>query len=186
VACATDDAPSVRLESRGPLRAVPAPWPLKEPVMTTASHKSVTVLDRVRECLARNEPQKGLDALNHCQDHSPQADNARAVCLMRLGRPEAAVALYRKLLLSSGVLMRQDAPAQFKSNFAAALLMTGNLSGATALLDELRGTDDPGARRLRDALGRWRRSLSPWRRGLAAIGIPPQGPIALDYAPGEL
>ncbi|MBN2582035.1 MAG: hypothetical protein JXL80_03135 [Planctomycetes bacterium] len=154
--------------------------------MTTTLHNTATVLDRVREHLDQGQPQKALDVLNRCQDQSPPADNARAVCLMRLGRPQLAIPIYRRLLLTSGVIMRQDAPVMFRVNFATALLMTGNLDGTEAILTELRHSDDPGAIRLRETIARWRQSLRPLRRLLAAMGMPPEGAIPLDFPPGRV
>ncbi len=147
---------------------------------------SAVTLEHVRGLLDRGEPEKAFEALKGNTAPSPDVSNARAVCLMRLGRPDSAVAIYQDLLLKGGVAVDPKAPVVHVVNFATALVLAGNTAAALRALDALGRTDHPSAARLRAAIGRWRSSLGIFRRFLlAAYGAVPEKPVVLDFPPGE-
>ena len=149
-------------------------------------HASVVTLEHVRDLLDRGEAEKAFEELSRTRDSSPDVDNARAVCLMRLGRPECAVAIYQAMLLKGGVAADPSAPVEYVVNFATALLLAGNTAGGIRMLDALGRTDHPSASRLRAAVARWRTSLGILRRLLfAAYGAVPAKPVVLDFPPGD-
>lgn len=112
--------------------------------------------------------------------------NARAVCLMRLGDPEQAVRILRSLTVTGGVNLRSDAPLECQINFATALAMSGNPLGAVRILDAINADDDPRIVRLRNAIADWKSLLSLWERIQWIGGVALNRPVPLAYEPGEL
>jgi hypothetical protein len=117
-----------------------------------------------------------------------QVRNALGVCLMRLGRVDKAVEVFRSFVLMPGtVLERPDVSNACKRNFATALLMKGFPSGAMSVLAEIREPGHPVTLRLNCAIRRWEGSLS-WFRWLdwKLNGIePPMCQVPLEFEPGE-
>ena len=156
--------------------------------MTENSQNPAVLLDRVRQLLDEGRPEKAVDVLHRIGSDSPVIRNAYAVCLMRMGETEKAVSVYRRLLLpDDGVVLRDDAPVLFKTNFATALLMENNLSGCIGILNDMKDEQAPSVKRLRNALTRWRKSVGWWRWLLVArFGMSPARPVPMDFAPGEV
>ena len=99
----------------------------------------------------------------------------------------AAVELFQRLLLESdSLVLRSDCPVPFVTNYATALLLEGNVRGASVVLHELRREAHPAARRLRDAVASWRGRLSWWARLQYSLYGVVSVPITLDFPPGEL
>ncbi|MBN1510524.1 MAG: tetratricopeptide repeat protein [Phycisphaerae bacterium] len=156
--------------------------------MTENAQNPAVLLDRVRQLLDEGNPEKAMDVLRRIGSDSPVIRNAYAVCLMRMGETEKAVGVYRRLLLpDGGVVLRGDAPALFKTNYATALLMENNITGCIEILNDMKDEQDPSVERLRDAITRWKKSVAWWRRLLAAhCGMSTSRPVTLDFAPGEI
>jgi len=116
-----------------------------------------------------------------------EIQNAKGVCLLRLGRIEEAIHLFRCLVLTPGsTFVRADLPAYVKLNFATALLMSGHPAGCAQILAEVDETSEPMALRLRGVIRRWVSQLSFWQKLNWWIGRiePPARRIALDFEPG--
>jgi hypothetical protein len=145
-------------------------------------------LAKVRALLDAGRAQEAFDLLNARESGDPLLKNARGVCLLRLGLPDLAVRVFRQLCLASGgFMLREDAPTAFKTNYAAALLLSGRPSGCLDVLDEIKDEADPAVRQLRAALAEWEKSLSLWRRVMWRCGVEPKEPVRLDpQACGEL
>lgn len=154
--------------------------------MSTKQSGPANGLEQVRSLLEEGHVDKALDTLNKLKDRAPWAENARAVCLMRLGHPDRAISIYRSMLLINGVILRQDAPVVFVVNFATALLLAGNVSGALDMLNEAHQPDHPSVARVRVAIDRWRKSLGFFQRLAFAAGTTPDKPVPLDFPPGEV
>ncbi len=153
----------------------------------TTTHKPLSTLDQVRPLIDQGDFRKALDVLERTRDLSPGAENARAVCLMRLGHPDAAVSIFQRLLLHGGVTIRDDASDLHIINFATALFLTQNPRGALDALDELHQPDAPAALQLRTAITRWRKSLNILQRlAFIAYGTAPNKPVLLDFPPGQM
>lgn len=136
--------------------------------------------------LAAGRTQEALEALDRVGNEDEALLNLRGICLMRLGRAAAAVSLFRQLALSSVTArLRPNVPPAFVVNFATSLMLAGNAAGARRLLDEFGRDDLPSVARLRSALDRHRRAFSPVQRMLAALGVEPEEPVELPFAPGE-
>lgn len=114
--------------------------------------------------------------------------NARAVCLLRLGRAEQAVHLLRCLVLKpGGLLVRADIPTVYKTNFATALLLNDHPSGCSGLLNEVSDESNPAVIKLRLALKKWERGLNLWHRLWWRLGRiePANRPVTIDFEPGD-
>jgi hypothetical protein len=106
---------------------------------------------------------------------------------MRLGNVKVAVDVYRGLVLSSGgLILRQDVPVVYKTNYATALLLSGNVSGCQRVLNEVNDQSSPPVQRLRDAIHGWVKGMSFWQRLNWWTGGTPTHPVVLNFPPGEL
>ncbi|WDQ14610.1 tetratricopeptide repeat protein [Rhodopirellula sp. P2] len=100
----------------------------------------------------------------HSAGRSPAIRNTLGVCLLRLGRTEEALSVFRQFVLSSnGVLERSEISSVCKRNFATALLLNGLVGGALDALNQSGEPDHPRTIGLRNCLRDWERSLSWWR-----------------------
>lgn len=138
------------------------------------------------DALERNDPDAAFRLLQS-QGSSPEVVNLRAVCLMRMGNAEAALALMRSIALQPGCTwMRSPLPNAFKINFATALLMNGLPNGCADALDEIDDEALPAVQNLRAVLAEWSKSLPfiqrmQWRLGRVA---PTKCQISLPFLPG--
>ncbi|GAA4421599.1 hypothetical protein [Bremerella cremea] len=113
--------------------------------------------------------------------------NAKGVCLLRLGKFDAAVTLYREIVFNAGcVWVRPEVPIFFKVNFATALVLSGNIDGGSNILAQSMDENNEAARRLRSCLQSWRRSYPLWKKIFWAVGLGPANtaPLTLDFEPG--
>ncbi len=118
----------------------------------------------------------------------PEVINARGVCLLRLGKVDEAIRVYRSLVLMPGCTwMRPELPLIYKTNFATALLLGGSVGGCLEMLIEVQEQEHPSVLRLRSAIKRWERSLTLWQRFNWYCGRlePRNRPVPIDFAPGE-
>lgn len=159
----------------------------------TAAHPALppaltpSVMDRVLAEAARGRYDRAIDISRTRGAQEPDVLNARGVCLLRVGRVEDAVALFRSLVLNPGCTwMRRDRPMHFKTNFATALLMAGHPSGCLEILAEA-GVESPEAARLRAAIKSWEATLPfwPWVNWKTSRIEPPHRPAALGFPPGD-
>ena len=145
------------------------------------------ILGHVRDLLDANQPEKALELLQRSRDISSTVENARAVCLMRLGQSTDALNMLRPLVLErTGITVKTDASDTLKANFAAALLLDNNVPGCQAMLSEVADQDHPEVRKITAAVARWKRELGIVGRFLTAIGIVSRKPVILDLPPGSI
>ena len=156
--------------------------------MAKSESPSNSVIDQVKNLLNDNRPDEAMKMLSRSRDTSTAIQNARAVCLMRLGQAEDALRILNSLVFPhGGITINPDAPLQVKINYATALLMSGNLAGCLSALGELRDETHPSVERLRQAIAGWRKSQSWWRRFSMAVGMHPfDVKIPLAFPPGEM
>jgi len=158
--------------------------------MTTAStleRPTVALLDRVRALLGESRPAEALELLGRGAQRGPQADNARGVCLLRLGRYDEAVRIFRDLLFPAGAFtIPEDAPTAWRVNYVTSLLLSGNITVGLSVLAEVPDRRHPAVVKLRAGLRSWKRQLGWLRRVLLAVGVCPDRPVTLGDRPGEL
>lgn len=155
--------------------------------MTRNPETNDELLLRVDALLEEGKVEEAIRMLRGRGLDAPALRNAMGVCLMRAGKPQAAVEVYRDLLvIPGGVSLKLDAPLLHKVNYATALLLAGNVSGCRTILDDLRNDGHPSVARLRAAIAAWRRTLGVFERlRCALLGEAPR-PVTLDFPPGEV
>jgi hypothetical protein len=173
--------------SRQPLASATEPVSTASNSSINTSNKSPEgmLLDQVSRVLQEDRADEALQLLNESRSHSQAVANARAVCLLRLGRPKEALELLRPLVVSS-VALRTDAPLTLKIIFATALLLDGNISACESTLGDIRDEANPDVQQLRAALAKWRGGLSLWQRVWFLTGGEAPTPVKLDFPPGVL
>ncbi len=139
--------------------------PARTEKQRTPISPQAAVMQKVRTLLASGKAEEAFDLLNARGFHDPDSRNARAVCLMQMGQPELAVRALREICLTGmGAVLKSDVPTHFATNLAAALFASGNVSGCTAVLDELSRDHAPSVMRLRKVVREWESKLSFWQR----------------------
>ncbi|MBN2577478.1 MAG: hypothetical protein JXB10_00615 [Pirellulales bacterium] len=148
----------------------------------------VDFLIKVRTFLAEGRYKDAVEMISHSKHKSLWHTNANGVCLLRMNRAHDAVSLFRGLLFSAnGIMLREDMPIVFKTNFATALLASGNFEGCLSILQEINDESNARVQQLRGAIQRFRASLSLLKRWQWRMGFYfPSGPIAMDFPLGEL
>jgi hypothetical protein len=148
---------------------------------------SNTLLSRVRQMLDQGQAQAALDVLDSCGQSSRTIQNAKGVCMMRLGRHELAVKIFRDLVFPGGAFtIPDDTPTVFRSNYATSLLLVDNIVTGLQILGQIPDRRHPAVVHLKTAVRTWKRSMSWFARIGLLIGITPQKPFSMDSAPGEL
>lgn len=144
------------------------------------------LLAKVGRHLQDNEPKRALDLIAQAKVNSSWVTNAAGVCQLRLGNSKVAVDVFRGLVLGpGGVLLRQDAPTVFKTNYAAALLAADNMAGCLSVLADIK-EESPAVKRIREAIQRWKASLTLGQKIQWYLGGQPDRPLVPDFALGDL
>ena len=143
---------------------------MKNPGPSSQPSNDSPVLGQVERLLEAGDAESALALFPPSGADDPLLENARGVCLMRLGRFAAAVDLYRALLVEDDtVFLNLDRPTHFITNYATALLLEQNVAGCLSTLEELKQEENPMVRVLRGAIRQWRRELGWWGRLLLAL-----------------
>ena len=144
-------------------------------------------LRRAREWIRNRDYSKAANLLSTA-GRDARVRNTLGVCLMRMGKVDSAVEVFRSFVLMPGtVIERSDVNHASKRNFATALIMKGYPSGALDVLAETHDSDHPMAVRLRDAIARWEKSLSllRWIDWKLNHIEPKNCHVPLNFEPGE-
>lgn len=146
-----------------------------------------TTLQEVERLLAAGKNKQALEILQRDRTESLWLRNAVGVCRLRQGDAAAAMETFRGMVLAPGGFdLRDDAPLTFKINYAAALLLMGNLHGCERVLHDLRDHQHPSLQRLHDAIAGWKSRLTFWQKLNLWFGGEPASKVELDYPPGDL
>ncbi|MCI0460232.1 MAG: hypothetical protein L0Z62_25045 [Gemmataceae bacterium] len=145
------------------------------------------LIEQVTTLLSEGQAARALETLSRARVSSPWASNALGVCLLRLGNAKSAVDVFRGLVLAAqGVSLRPDVPGEYKRNFAAALLASGNVAGGLDVLSDLGAEGHPTVQALRGAVARWKANLSFWQRLRWYLGGEMDIPVVFDFPLGEV
>jgi hypothetical protein len=160
--------------------------------MANATHEQFKRTDDVCKLLARvgksidQDPAKALEELARANVNSPWIANAIGVAQLRLGNHETAVEVLRRLVLGAGgIVLRDDVPPVFHTNYATALLVGQNVSGCLIVVSQLKPESHPAVERIKQAIERWQASMTLWQRFKYRVGGT-TFPIQLDFPPGDL
>jgi hypothetical protein len=143
-------------------------------------------LQQVEERLAEQDFKGALEVVSRPKFKSPWLTNAAGVCQLRQGNYSVALNSFRGLVMSSGLSLRTDVPDVFKANFAVALLAMGNFEGGASALAELRNSPHPAVAQITEAYGKWKGSLSLWKRICWTVAGASPGTVTFDFPLGEL
>ena len=155
--------------------------------MNAPTTKPSDVLDRVRQLLDEGRPDQALETIQRSGQRSRDVENARGVCLLRLGKCDQAFALFRDLVFPAGSFsIDPQTPIVFRTNYATALLLTGNVMVGQSILAQIEDKQHPAVVKLRSAIKQWKKSLGLFRRLLVPVGIYPDRPVTMDFPPGDL
>jgi hypothetical protein len=155
-------------------------------------HPSTTCWDVLRQAwklITEEKYQKALDLLNTKGAADKTHQNVKGVCLMRLGRHDDAVRVYRSLVMAPGsTWMHPEAPLSHKINFATALLLSGNPSGCLEVLGEIHQDQDPRIQRIHACIQKWVAGLTWFQKLNWWLGHiePANRPVTIDFEPGDL
>lgn len=154
--------------------------------MQNINQKKSTEIEHIRELLNQNQPEEALKYIDHLGQETQLMDNARGVCLMRLGKIEKAAAILRNALFQGGICIPADAPVLYKMNFAVVMLLSNQKDAALPILKQLDTKESSQIAKLNEAVQNWVQSLSFFERCLYRIGFYSKKPMALDFPPGEV
>lgn len=144
------------------------------------------LLRRINSLLEEHRPDEALASIPGKLVMIPVFKNAQCVCWMRLGRYHEAVQGLRQICVTSHLSLRNDIPVHFQSNFATALLLSGNADGYRAILNEIRSREHPAVMKLVSAVERWKATL-PWTQRLSwKVGLGGANSVSLDIPPGDV
>ncbi|HOF18845.1 MAG TPA: hypothetical protein PK082_08035 [Phycisphaerae bacterium] len=144
------------------------------------------VLERVRERLELGFADDALDLITRTGKSGSDLDNARGVCLLRLGRPEQAARVFRELVFPKGSMwVPPETPVVYQANYVTAMLLTHNLEAAMTILGQIHDSH-PAVERVRAGVRKWKRSLGLLRRAAMLVGVHPGKPVTLEAPLGDL
>ena len=154
--------------------------------MLNIKTKSPIAIEYIRELLNLGRPNDALKFVEHLGQKTPIMENARGVCLMRLGKTEEAISVLREVVFQGFICMPSDTPVPYQANFATAMLLANHKDGAFSILNKLDEKKYPQIMKLKDAIRQWVKSLNFAEKCYYHIGLYPKKPIMIDFAPGEV
>lgn len=154
--------------------------------MLKTKTKSPTAVEHIRELLNQDHPNDALKFIEHLGQKTPLMENARGVCLMRLGKIEEAVSVLRDAAFQGYICMPSDTPVLYQINFATAMLLSKHNDSAFDILNKLDEKIHPEILKLKEAIRRWVKSLNFIEKCCYCIGLYPNKPVTIDFPPGEI
>jgi hypothetical protein len=155
--------------------------------MLARTNELTDLLDGAHKLLDEGRPADALDLINRSGQRSASIQNARGVCMLRTGKYDQAMAIFRDLVFPGGSLsIDPKARTVFQTNYAASLLMAGNVVVGESILSQIQEKKHPAVVRLKLVVKRWKKSLGLLRAALLLLGAYPDKPVSFDFAPGDL
>lgn len=156
---------------------------------TTNSGSSIIVkmLTHVGEMLDKQQPREALEVINKSGLSNRFVQNARGVCLLRLGQYENAMMTFRDLVFPQGAFsIPPQTPIVLQTNYVTSLMLLNDMVVALGLLADIGHKQHPAVQRLNTSVRLWKKSLPWWRRLFMRVGGYPDKPIVFHFPPGEL
>ena len=143
-------------------------------------------LEHVRELLSQGRTQDAMKFIEHLGQKTAVMENAKGVCLMRLGKIEEAVSALREIAFQGYICIPSDTPVPYQINFATAMLLANHKDGAFSILNKLDEKEYPQTATLKNAIRQWVKGLNFIEKCCYHIGLYPNKPITIDFPPGEI
>lgn len=143
-------------------------------------------IEQIQKMLDSGKPREAMEYLDRLDSNNHLIQNARGVCLMRLGQADAAIQILRDLAFQGQICIPSDTPPLFAANYATALLMKGYNQEALEILAALKPAQHPYIAALYDAVAEWKRGLTLFQKLCCRLKLYPKKPISLAVPPGGL
>jgi hypothetical protein len=160
--------------------------------MDNNRNESITLVDRINNLLNDGKTQAALELITKSkQMENPRIGNARAVCLMRLGKFEEAVSQLAAIVFPGRVVaVAPGTPVVYITNLAISMLKVNNITGALSLFKQIEQKDrnHPAAVKLEQTIKDWKRSLNIFDKFQLATGVAPKKTVVIENenADGDL
>lgn len=154
--------------------------------MLTAKTKSTVPIDHIRDLLNQGLAHQALQYIEHSGQKTQIMENAKAVCLLRLGKIDQAINLLKDIVFQGKICVPPETPLLYQINFATAMLVVNNKDFAMLLLAKPDIQSHPQAIKLIDAVNKWRKSLTLLEKFCYHIGIYSRKPVKIDFPAGEV
>jgi hypothetical protein len=146
-----------------------------------------SILDQVHDLIGKNHYRDAIDLINRSGQHSAPMENARGVCLLRMGEIEKAGKVFHGLVFPTGSICADpNCPVTYHTNFVTAMFLSGNHVAGLGVLGQIRDRRHPSVARLQAALKTWKKGLGLLQRLGCAVNAYPQKPVTVDFPPGDL
>lgn len=139
-------------------------------------------LAQAREFISRGDYAGALRILP-ADSKNAEIKNAAAVCLIRLGQFEKAIAVLRSVALNSAFqTVREETPEHIRINYAIALVFGGRPAGGLDVLNGVGSAEHRSVRIVHEAIRVWVSEMSffrkiDWKLNRIAPANPPAPPI---------
>ncbi len=149
--------------------------------------KTNTMLEQAHDLIGDNRCREALDLINRSGQHSAPMENARGVCMLRLGEIDKASKVFRELIFPTGAIcISPNAPVTYQANYITAMFLAGNLVAGIGVLGQIRDRQHPAVLKLQVALKTWKKGLGLFQRLACLLSAYPHKPVTLDFPPGNL
>jgi len=144
-------------------------------------------IETIAYLLDQGKAKEALNLINHVNQHSPAWENAKGVCLLRLGMFDVACAIFRNLVFPSNCIsVPSDVPALYRANFATAMLLANHKDSALAVLENMDTNGHPYVTQFLTEVNRWKEGMSLLERMGLAIGWYSKRPFHCECPPGGI
>jgi len=157
--------------------------------MNTKKSEPTTLINRIENLLDEGKPQVALDLIDRSKQENPVIENARGVCLIRLGKFQEANDVLSAIVFPGRMVgVPAGTPIVYQTNLVIAMLKINNIDGALSILRQI----NDGYRKHQTvvkidiAIRRWKKSLSLFQKIQLAVGYTPHKPVIIDCAEGQL
>jgi hypothetical protein len=151
------------------------------------SLKTNFLLEQIRGLIQQRNYHAAIDLINRSGQHSAPVENARGVCMLRMGEIDKATKIFRELVFPAGSICPDpDVPLICRTNFVTAMFLGGNLAAGVDVLGQVQDRQHPAVVRLYATLKTWKQRPGLFQRLGCLLNAYPHKPVRLDFPPGDL
>ncbi|MBN1125497.1 MAG: tetratricopeptide repeat protein [Sedimentisphaerales bacterium] len=161
--------------------------PSRNEQLVPGAAKGHFTLNHIRDLLKEGRVKDALDLINRHQESSDDWQNARGVCLLRLGLYKEALEVLRPIVFpDNSICMPEGVPALYRVNFATAMLLMHYMDGAMLIIKHFDQNGHPYVKQLHEAVTKWRQSLTSLQKMGLILGFWPKKAIQMDFPLGDI